>query len=212
MLCFAGVAVFGAIQGIGLAIVVAVIEFLWDGWRPYFAVLGRVNGLRGYHDLRRYPEARLVPGLLIFRWDAPLFFANSELFNQSLTAEIAKSPTPVRRVILAAEPITSVDVTAADMLAGLEAGLRQNGIELRFAEMKDPVKDKLRPSSCSTSWESKASTRRSGPPSTVARRASRGLEAVTGNTAARTQPGSDFTCCGRGPAGGCWIEGRHAAC
>ena len=144
MLCFAGVAVFGAIQGIGLAIVVAVIEFLWDGWRPYFAVLGRVNGLRGYHDLRRYPEARLVPGLLIFRWDAPLFFANSELFHQSLTAEIAKSPTPVRRVILAAEPITSVDVTSADMLAGLEASLRQNGVELRFAEMKDPVKDKLR--------------------------------------------------------------------
>ena len=144
MLCFVGVAVFGALQGIGLAIVVAVIEFLWDGWRPYFAVLGRVDGLRGYHDLRRYPAARLVPGLLIFRWDAPLFFANSELFRQSLTAEIANSPTPVRRVILTAEPITSVDVTAADMLAELETNLRQSGVELRFAEMKDPVKDKLR--------------------------------------------------------------------
>ena len=144
MLCFAGVAVFGAIQGIGLAIVVAVIEFLWDGWRPYFAVLGRVDGLRGYHDLRRYPAARLVPGLLIFRWDAPLFFANSELFRQHLTAAIAMSPTPVGRVILAAEPITSVDVTAADMLAELETSLTQSGIELRFAEMKDPVKDKLR--------------------------------------------------------------------
>ncbi|MDQ0322834.1 high affinity sulfate transporter 1 [Pararhizobium capsulatum DSM 1112] len=144
MLCFVGVAVLGAIQGIGLAIVVAVIEFLWDGWRPYFAVLGRVDGLRGYHDLKRYPAARRVPGLLIFRWDAPLFFANSELFRQSLTAEIARSPTPVRRVILGAEPITSVDVTAADMLAELESKLRKTGIELRFAEMKDPVKDKLR--------------------------------------------------------------------
>ena len=144
MLCFAGVAVFGAIQGIGIAIIVAVIEFLWDGWRPYFTVLGRVDGLRGYHDLSRYPAARLVPGLLIFRWDAPLFFANSELFRQSLLASIAKSPTPLKQVILAAEPITSVDVTAADMLAELETILRQSRVELRFAEMKDPVKDKLR--------------------------------------------------------------------
>ncbi len=144
VLCFASVAVFGAIQGIGLAIVIAVIEFLWDGWRPYSAVLGRVDGLRGYHDLKRYPEARLVPGLVIFRWDAPLFFANSELFRKSLEAAIAASPSPVSQVILAAEPVTSVDVTSADMLAELEAGLRRVGIELRFAEMKDPVKDKLR--------------------------------------------------------------------
>ncbi len=144
MACFAGVAALGAIQGIGLAIVIAVIEFLWDGWRPYSAILGRVEGLRGYHDLRRYPHARLIPGLVIFRWDAPLFFANSELFRKSLGTAIAMSPTPVRRVILAAEPITSVDVTTADMLSELETSLRQDGIELRFAEMKDPVKDKLR--------------------------------------------------------------------
>lgn len=142
--CFVGVAVLGAIQGIGLAIVLAVIAFLWDGWRPYSAVLGRVDGLRGYHDLRRYPAARLVPGLVIFRWDAPLFFANSELFSESLRQAIANSPTPVRRIILAAEPITSVDVTSADMLSELESSLAQSGIELRFAEMKDPVKDKLR--------------------------------------------------------------------
>ena len=142
--CFLGVAVLGAIQGIGLAVVLAVIEFLWDGWRPYSAVLGRVDGLRGYHDLRRYPAARLIPGLVIFRWDAPLFFANSELFSQSLNRAIAQSPTPVRRVILTAEPITSVDVTSADMLSELESSLAQSGIELRFAEMKDPVKDKLR--------------------------------------------------------------------
>ena len=112
--------------------------------RPYCTVLGRVDGLRGYHDLSRYPAARLVPGLLIFRWDAPLFFANSELFRQSLIEAIAKSPTPLRRVILASEPITSVDVTAADILAELETNLRQSGVELRFAETKDPVKDKLR--------------------------------------------------------------------
>jgi MFS superfamily sulfate permease-like transporter len=55
--------------------VIAVIEFLWDGWRPYSAVLGRVDGVKGYHDVMRYPHARRVPGLVLLRWDAPLFFA-----------------------------------------------------------------------------------------------------------------------------------------
>ena len=58
IVCFAGVAVLGAIPGIGLAIVIAVIEFLWDGWRPHSAVLGRAEGVRGYHDIKRYPKAR----------------------------------------------------------------------------------------------------------------------------------------------------------
>ena len=80
IVCFLGVAVFGAIPGIGLAIVIAVIEYLWDGWRPHFAVLGRVEGIRGYHDLKRYPDARQIPGLVLFRWDAPLFFANADTF------------------------------------------------------------------------------------------------------------------------------------
>jgi high affinity sulfate transporter 1 len=144
MLCFVGVAVLGAIPGIGLAIVVAVIEFLWDGWRPHFAVLGRVDGIRGYHDLKRYPHARLIPGLVLFRWDAPLFFANAELFQERVLEAVASSPTPVRRIIVAAEPVTSVDVTSADVLAELEQTLRASRIELRFAEMKDPVKDKLK--------------------------------------------------------------------
>jgi high affinity sulfate transporter 1 len=144
MACFAGVAVLGVIPGIGLAIVLAVIEFLWDGWRPHHAVLGRVNGLRGYHDLKRHPDARLVPGLLLFRWDAPLFFANAEQFSACVHEAIAQSPTPVKRVAVAAEPVTSIDVTSADMLEELELQLRQAGIQLRFAEMKDPVKDKLK--------------------------------------------------------------------
>jgi MFS superfamily sulfate permease-like transporter len=142
--CLAGVAAFGAIPGIGLAILVAVIEFLWDGWRPHSAVLGRADGIRGYHDLERYPDARLVPGLFLFRWDAPLFFANAELFQERVLAAVAASPTKVRRVVVAAEPVTSVDVTSADMLAELLHTLRESGIELHFAEMKDPVKDKLK--------------------------------------------------------------------
>jgi len=144
MLCFAGVAVFGVIQGIGIAVAVAIAEFLWDGWRPHSAVLGRVEGVRGYHDVSRYPQARRVPGLVLFRWDAPLFFANSELFRQRLSRALATSPTPVRRIVVAAEPVTSIDITSADMLRELEAALRAAGVELYFAEMKDPVKDKLR--------------------------------------------------------------------
>jgi MFS superfamily sulfate permease-like transporter len=142
--CFVGVAVFGVIPGIGLAILIAVIEFLWDGWRPHHAVLGRVEGVRGYHDLKRYPGARLVPGLVLFRWDAPLFFANAELFYQSVLDAVAQSPTQVRRIVVAAEPVTSIDVTSADKLDELERFLNAAGIELRFAEMKAPVQDKLK--------------------------------------------------------------------
>jgi high affinity sulfate transporter 1 len=144
MACFVGVAVLGAIPGIALAIVIAVIEFLWDGWRPHSAVLGRVDHVRGYHDITRYPEARLIPGLVLFRWDAPLFFANAELFHERALDAVASSPTPVRWLVVAAEPVTSVDVTAADAVCELAETLHAAGIDLRFAEMKDPVKDKLK--------------------------------------------------------------------
>jgi MFS superfamily sulfate permease-like transporter len=140
IVCFIGVAQFGVITGIGIAI----LEFLWGGWRPQFAVLGRVEGIRGYHDITRYPEARRVPGLVLFRWGAPLFFANAELFHQRVLEAIEQSPAPVRRIIITAEPVTDIDVTSADMLAELEHHLTEAGIELRCAEMKDPVKDKLR--------------------------------------------------------------------
>jgi len=142
--CFAGVAVLGAIPGIGLAIVIAVIEFLWDGWRPHSAVLGSVEGVPGYHDIARYPKARLIPGLVLFRWDAPLFFANAELFHTRVLDAIASSPTPVRWLVVTAEPVTSVDITAADAVSELHDALRAARIELCFAEMKDPVKDKLK--------------------------------------------------------------------
>jgi high affinity sulfate transporter 1 len=141
--CFAGVAVFGAIPGICLAVVIAIIEFLWDGWRPHYAVLGHVEGLRGYHDIKRYPHAARPAGLLLFRWDAPLFFANAELFQDRLLEAVDDYPSQVRRVVVAAEPVTSVDVTSADMLRELSRILGERGITLHFAEMKDPVRDKL---------------------------------------------------------------------
>jgi high affinity sulfate transporter 1 len=144
IICFVGVAVLGAIPGIGLAIAIAIIQFLWDGWRPHSAVLGRAHGIKGYHDITRYPDARRIPGLVLFRWDAPLFFANAELFKERALDAVAKSPTPVRWLVVTAEPVTGVDVTAGDTVAELDDELRAMGIQLCFAELKDPVKDKLK--------------------------------------------------------------------
>jgi MFS superfamily sulfate permease-like transporter len=81
---------------------------------------------------------------VLFRWDAPLFFANAEFFHERVLAAVASSPTPVRWLVVAAEPVTSIDVTSADALCELDDALRATGIEMRFAEMKDPVKDKLK--------------------------------------------------------------------
>ena len=144
MLCLAGVAVFGALPGIGLAIAIAVMEFLWDGWRPYSAVLGRVDNVKGYHDISRYPESRQIPGLLLFRWDAPLFFANAELFRDRVMMAVESSPTQVNWIVVGAEPVTSIDVTSADTLDELDHTLAKAGIRLCIAEMKDPVKEKLK--------------------------------------------------------------------
>jgi high affinity sulfate transporter 1 len=144
IICLVGVAVLGAIPGIGLAIAIALIQFLWDSWRPHSAVLGRADGVKGYHDITRYPDARRIPGLVLFRWDAPLFFANAELFKQRALDAVASSPTPARWLVVAAEPVTGIDVTAGDTLAELDNALHAMGIELCFAELKDPVKDTLK--------------------------------------------------------------------
>jgi MFS superfamily sulfate permease-like transporter len=107
-------------------------------------VLGRAEGVRGYHDITRYPDARQIPGLVLFRWDAPLFFANAEFFRERVLDAVARAPVPVRWLVVTAEPVTSVDVTAADTVADLDKALHETGIELCFAELKDPVKDKLK--------------------------------------------------------------------
>jgi len=144
IVCFLGVAFLGVIQGIFIAVGLALMNFIWRAWRPYDAVLGKVDGLKGYHDVTRYPAARRVPGLVLFRWDAPLFFANAEVFGQDVREAVAASPTPARRVVVAAEPVTDVDTSAADVLQSLHDDLDAAGVELHFAEVKDPVKDRLR--------------------------------------------------------------------
>src|SRR5262249_39902876 len=83
-----------------------------------------------------------IPGLVLFRWDAPLFFANAEFFHDRVLDAISSSPTPVRWLVVAAEPVTSIDVTSADAIVELDNTLHAAGIEMCFAEMKDPLKDK----------------------------------------------------------------------
>jgi len=144
MAAFLAVTVFGVIVGIGVAVGLSVLDFLRRAWRPYDAILGRADGVKGYHDIGRYPDARQVPGLVLFRWDAPLFFANADLFRARILEVAAGADPPTRWVILASEPITDVDTTAAEMIEELDQELALLGIELAFAEMKDPVKDRLR--------------------------------------------------------------------
>jgi MFS superfamily sulfate permease-like transporter len=143
ILCFLGVIIVGVIPGIFISVAVALLAFIWRAWRPYSAVLGRVDGLKGYHDVSRHHEARRIPGLVLFRWDAPLFFANAGVFRERVLEAVAQSPTPVRWVVVAAEPVTDVDTTAADELQELDRDLHGAGIELCFAELKGPAKDRL---------------------------------------------------------------------
>ena len=144
VVCFCGVALLGVIQGIFGAVGLALIAFVWSAWRPHYAVLGRVDGIKGYHDVLRHPEARRITGLVIFRWDAPLFFANSEIFCEQVMNAVVAAPTITKWVLVAAEPVTDIDLTAADAIAELDKTLCQAGIELCFAEMKGPTKDRLK--------------------------------------------------------------------
>ena len=140
---FLGVVGFGVLVGIAIALGLSTLAFLWRSWHPYDAVLGRVMGRKGYHDVGRHPDAALVPGLVLYRFDAPLFFANAGVFHERLLRAVEEAPQPVRMVVVAAEPITDVDTTAADMLIELARDLEEGGVEIAFAEMKGPSKDKL---------------------------------------------------------------------
>jgi MFS superfamily sulfate permease-like transporter len=141
---FLGVALIGVIPGVFFAVALSLLAFVRRAWRPHDAVLGRAQGVKGYHDLTYYPEALQIPGLLLYRFDAPLFFANADVFRERVRERIAEAPSPVRWVIIAAEPITDVDTTAAEMLDILRDELAREGITLAFAELKDPVRERLR--------------------------------------------------------------------
>ncbi len=144
MAAFLAVALFGVIAGIGIAIALSLLDFVRRAWRPHDAILGRVDGLKGYHDVTSHPDVRQIPGLVLFRWDAPLFFANADLFRERVHEIALGADQPVRWIVVAAEPITDVDSTAADMIEELADELEAAGIDLAFAEMKTPVKEWLR--------------------------------------------------------------------
>jgi high affinity sulfate transporter 1 len=139
----AGVAVFGVLPGVGIAIALSVLAVLERAWHPHEAVLGRRDGVKGYHDLERHPDGRQIPGLVLYRFDAPLFFANVDVFRTGLLGAVVRAPQPARWVVVAAEPLTDVDTTAADVLVELADELDARGTVLAFAELKGPVKDKL---------------------------------------------------------------------
>ena len=141
---FVGVFAFGVLGGIAVTIGLSLLAFVIQAWRPYRAELGRVTGLRGYHDLSRNPEAERIPGVVILRFDAPLFFANGGLFEDFMRSRVEAAGPGVHTVILAAEPITDVDTTAVDELVDVDDWLAKRGIRLIIAEMKDPVVDVLR--------------------------------------------------------------------
>jgi high affinity sulfate transporter 1 len=146
VVAFLSVAAFGVLTGIAVAVAVSLLDVVRRAWRPHDAILGRADGVKGYHDLTRYPGAKQVPGLLLFRWDAPLFFANADTFRKrivDLVDDATAARRPLKWVVVAAEPITDVDTTAAEMLEELDKELATRGCELAFAEMKDPVKDRL---------------------------------------------------------------------
>jgi high affinity sulfate transporter 1 len=137
------VALLGPVTGAGVAVSLSILNFVRLEWKPYTAELVRVDGLKGYHDRARHPEGRTIPGLLLYRFDAPLFFANARHFTDDLQRRIAAQTHQVRCVIVTAEPITDVDATAAEMLGDLVADLRTADIELRFADLKGTVHERV---------------------------------------------------------------------
>ena len=141
MAAFTGVAVLGVLWGVGVAIALSLLNFIRRVWRPHDAVLGRVDNLKGYHDTERYPDARRIPGLVLYRFDAPLFFPNADYFRARVRALARGGAT---WIVVAAEPMTDIDVTGGETLSGLIEELDAAGIELAFAELKDPVRDRLR--------------------------------------------------------------------
>ena len=142
MAAFAGVALLGVLPGIAIAVALSIGNVFRRVWWPYQTVLGRAAGVPGYHDVRSYPDAEQLPGCVLFRFDAPVFFANARTFRDQVR-RLARSEPPPKWIVVAAEPITDVDTTAADMLEDLDEALNAQGISLVFAELKDPVREKI---------------------------------------------------------------------
>ena len=137
-----GVALLGVLPGILIAVGMSILNVFRRAWWPHQAELGRVEGLAGLHDTKSYPDAERLPGLVVYRFDAPLIFANARTFSETVR-ELAEDDPDLRWIVVAAEPLTDVDTTAADTLEDLDAWLDARGVSLIFAELKDPVRAKI---------------------------------------------------------------------
>lgn len=140
---FLGVALVGVLQGILVAIGLSFAAVIAQVWQPHRTELVETGEPTGFHDIERHPDGHRIPGLVLVRFDAPLFFANGEIFDEYVRSVVAKAPDPVDWVVIAAEPITGLDTTAVDELVDLDTFLEGKGIRLAFAEMKGPIKDRL---------------------------------------------------------------------
>ena len=139
----AGVLVLDVLLGILVAIALSVLDLLRRVARPHDAVEGTVPGLAGMHDVDDYPSAEQVPGLLVYRYDSPLFFANADNFLSRARAAVDDATTPVRWFLLNVEANVEVDITGADALEMLRADLEQRGIVFALARLKQDLRDQL---------------------------------------------------------------------
>jgi SulP family sulfate permease len=138
-----GVLTFGVLQGIGIAIALSILELLRRLARPHDGILGRVPGLAGMHDVDDYPDAEQVPGLVVYRYDAPLFFANADNFIRRALEAVDTSSPPARWLLINAEANVEVDITAVDVLQTLADELEQRGVQLALARVKQDMRDDL---------------------------------------------------------------------
>ena len=134
----AGVVFAGVLTGILIAIALSILIFFRRNWWPHGAVLGRVAG-RGWHSLQTWDSATEVPGVVVFRWEAPLIFANSGLFRRQLRSLVGEKHA--RWVVLECEAVTDIDVTAAAMLEELDRQLNEQGVHLAFVELRSRLQD-----------------------------------------------------------------------
>jgi sulfate permease, SulP family len=139
----AGVLAFDILYGVLLAVALSVIEMLARVARPHDAVLGRVPGLAGMHDVDDYPNAEQIRGLLVYRYDSPLFFANAEDFRRRALAAVSEYNGQIRWFVLNTEAIVEVDITGLDALELVRSTLTDRGIVVALARVKQDLLDDL---------------------------------------------------------------------
>ena len=138
-----GVVLLGVLEGVIVAVGLSILFFFRRFWWPEDEMLGRVYGLRGWHSVDRFPQAQTLPGILLYRFEAPLFFANATVFQERIRELVRTADPPIEYIVLQCEAITDIDVTAADALASLHDELEDQDIEMVFVELRDRLRDLL---------------------------------------------------------------------